>query len=79
VRQEGGPASLGEILGDRRPPYRLVTFGRQHGRSERLIMDSGLAFTFIQPNFFMQNLLWSADAIKGRGAGPSGRRLRWSS
>jgi uncharacterized protein YbjT (DUF2867 family) len=36
------------------------TFGRQHGRSERLIVDSGLTFTFIQPNFFMQNLLWSA-------------------
>ncbi len=43
------------------------TFGRQHGRSERLIVDSGLTFTFIQPNFFMQNLLWSADTIKARG------------
>jgi uncharacterized protein YbjT (DUF2867 family) len=48
-------------------PTASFTFGRQHGRSERLIMDSGLVFTFIQPNFFMQNLLWSADAIKGRG------------
>jgi uncharacterized protein YbjT (DUF2867 family) len=48
-------------------PAASFTFGRQHGRSERIIMDSGLAFTFIQPNFFMQNLLWSADAIKARG------------
>src|SRR5262249_36489120 len=30
-------------------------------------MDSGLPFTFVQPNFFMQNLLWSADPIKTRG------------
>jgi uncharacterized protein YbjT (DUF2867 family) len=30
-------------------------------------MDSGLAFTFIQPNFFMQNLLWSAATLKARG------------
>ena len=48
-------------------PAASFTFGRQHGRSERLIMDSGLTFTFIQPNFFMQNLLWSADTIKARG------------
>jgi len=48
-------------------PAASFTFGRQHGRAERLIMDSGLTFTFIQPNFFMQNLLWSADTIKARG------------
>jgi uncharacterized protein YbjT (DUF2867 family) len=48
-------------------PAATFTFGRQHGRSERLIMDSALPFTFIQPNFFMQNLLWSADTIKARG------------
>jgi uncharacterized protein YbjT (DUF2867 family) len=48
-------------------PAAPFTFGRQHGRSERFILDSGLVFTFIQPNFFMQNLLWSADMIKARG------------
>jgi uncharacterized protein YbjT (DUF2867 family) len=48
-------------------PAASFTFGRQHGQSERFILDSGLAFTFIQPNFFMQNLLWSADMIKARG------------
>jgi uncharacterized protein YbjT (DUF2867 family) len=48
-------------------PAASFTFGRQHGQSERLIMDSGVAFTFVQPNFFMQNLLWSADTIKARG------------
>jgi uncharacterized protein YbjT (DUF2867 family) len=48
-------------------PAASFTFGRQHGRSERFILASGPAFTFIQPNFFMQNLLWSADMIKARG------------
>jgi uncharacterized protein YbjT (DUF2867 family) len=48
-------------------PAASFTFGRQHGQSERLIMESGLAFTFIQPNFFMQNLLWSAATLKARG------------
>ncbi|PWU20637.1 MAG: NAD(P)-dependent oxidoreductase [Candidatus Rokuibacteriota bacterium] len=48
-------------------PAASFTFGRQHGTAERMVMDSGLAFTFVQPNFFMQNLLWSAEAIKARG------------
>jgi len=48
-------------------PAASFTFGRQHGRSEHVIIESGLAFTFIQPNFFMQNLLWSADTLKTRG------------
>jgi len=48
-------------------PSASFTFGRQHGAAERTIMDSGLAFTFVQPNFFMQNLLWSAATIKARG------------
>jgi uncharacterized protein YbjT (DUF2867 family) len=48
-------------------PAAAFTWGRQHGAAERLIMDSGLPFTFVQPNFFMQNLLWSADPIKTRG------------
>jgi len=48
-------------------PAASFTWGRQHGTAERLIVDSGLPFTFVQPNFFMQNLLWSADSIKTRG------------
>jgi uncharacterized protein YbjT (DUF2867 family) len=48
-------------------PAASFTFGRQHGLAERLIMDSAVPFTFIQPSFFMQNLLWSAEVIKTRG------------
>jgi uncharacterized protein YbjT (DUF2867 family) len=33
-------------------PAASFTFGRQHGTAERMIMDSALAFTFVQPNFF---------------------------
>jgi len=48
-------------------PAASFTFGRQHGEAEHRIMASGVPFTFVQPNFFMQNLLWSADTIKTRG------------
>ena len=48
-------------------PAASFTFGRQHGTAERMIVDSRIAFTFVQPNFFMQNLLWSAETIKARG------------
>src|SRR5262249_27250616 len=48
-------------------PAASFTFGRQHGQSERLVMDSGLPFTFVQPNLFMQNLVWSAGTIKSLG------------
>src|SRR5262249_30250439 len=36
-------------------PAASFTWGRQHGQAERVIMDSGLPFTFIQPILFMQN------------------------
>src|SRR5262245_26929153 len=48
-------------------PAAWFTFGRQHGEAAHHIMASGVPFTFIQPNFLMQNLLWSADTIKTRG------------
>src|SRR5215831_267710 len=48
-------------------PAASFTFGRQHGTAERIIMDSGLAFTFVQPNFFMQNVLWSTRTIQTKG------------
>jgi len=48
-------------------PAASFRFGRQHGQAEQLILNSGIGFTFVQPNFFMQNLLWSAETIKSRG------------
>jgi len=42
-------------------------FGRQHRQSERLIVDSNIAFTFLRANFFMQNFL-GQTSIKAQGA-----------
>lgn len=39
----------------------------QHGIAERYLQDSGTAWTIIRPNFFMQNLLNTAGAVKGQG------------
>lgn len=36
-----------------------------HGAGESIVRDSGLAYTFLRPTFFMQNLLGQADAIAG--------------
>jgi uncharacterized protein YbjT (DUF2867 family) len=43
-------------------------FGKWHGQSEELLKSSGLAWTMLQPNFFMQNLLGQAEQIKSTGA-----------
>jgi uncharacterized protein YbjT (DUF2867 family) len=48
-------------------PAASFLFGRQHGQAEQLIMASRVPFTFVQPNFFMQNLLWSVGTIKAAG------------
>ena len=39
----------------------------QHGIAERHLQNSGTAWTIIRPNFFMQNLLNTAGAVKGQG------------
>jgi uncharacterized protein YbjT (DUF2867 family) len=40
---------------------------RQHGRSDRALVDSGLPYTILRPNSFYQNLLWSAATIRDQG------------
>jgi uncharacterized protein YbjT (DUF2867 family) len=49
-------------------PASKTFFGRAHGRCEVALADSGLAYTILQPTFFMQNSLWSAESIKREGA-----------
>jgi uncharacterized protein YbjT (DUF2867 family) len=39
--------------------------GRAHTQTEEKIRHEGLAFTFLRPNYFMQNLLGQAEAIRG--------------
>ena len=42
-------------------------FFRQHALAEEQLKDSGVAFTILRSNSFMQNLLWFADEIKTKG------------
>jgi uncharacterized protein YbjT (DUF2867 family) len=39
-------------------------FPRWHGQVEQKILASGIAWTFLRPTFFMQNLLGLADMVK---------------
>lgn len=43
-------------------------FGKWHGQTEDLLKSSGLAWTILQPNSFMQNLLGQAGQIASQGA-----------
>jgi uncharacterized protein YbjT (DUF2867 family) len=53
------------ILGaDPNSPSRLI---RRHGEAEKVLEDSGVAFTMLRPHYFMQNLLWYTDDIKSQG------------
>jgi uncharacterized protein YbjT (DUF2867 family) len=49
-------------------PGSKTFFGRVHGRAECALVESGLPYTILQPSFFMQNSLWSAETIKRDGA-----------
>jgi uncharacterized protein YbjT (DUF2867 family) len=43
-------------------------FGKWHGQSENLLKTSGLKWTMLRPNFFMQNLLGQARQIAAAGS-----------
>jgi len=42
-------------------------FFREHAIAEGYLKGSGVGFTILQPNSYMQNLLWFAQEIKSRG------------
>lgn len=44
-------------------PKAGLTFGKWHSETQELLKESGLDWTFVQPTYFMQNLLWQADNI----------------
>jgi uncharacterized protein YbjT (DUF2867 family) len=56
---------LSAIGADAKSPWMFASF---HGKSEENIRRAGLPFTFLRPNFFMQNLLASAGTIKSQGS-----------
>jgi uncharacterized protein YbjT (DUF2867 family) len=45
-------------------PDSKARFPRLHGITERAIVESGIAWTFLRPTFFMQNLLGLAGMVK---------------
>lgn len=45
-----------------------ITMGKWHGTVEKMIEDSGLEWTFVQPASFFQNYLGYADTIKNQNA-----------
>lgn len=64
VKVSGGAASLG--------PNGPTPTGVAHWRSERLIEETGLGFTFLRPSFFMQNLVERfATPVASLGVFPS--------
>ncbi|MHB0999976.1 MAG: SDR family oxidoreductase [Armatimonadota bacterium] len=55
-------------------PFSPISIGWNHWRCEKYIEESGIAFTHIRPNLFMQNMLGHADTIipDGRFYGSAG-------
>ncbi|MDT0498951.1 SDR family oxidoreductase [Algiphilus sp. W345] len=48
-------------------PKAGLTFGKWHSETQELLKESGLDWTFVQPTYFMQNLLWQAGSIAKDG------------
>jgi len=48
-------------------PDAQLLFGRWHGQIEQYLAQSGLAHTLLRPNYFMQNLLLSAQPVADQG------------
>jgi uncharacterized protein YbjT (DUF2867 family) len=42
-----------------------VSFGVLHARAERVLRESGMAWSILRPVFFMQSLLLMADSVRG--------------
>lgn len=56
---------LSALGADEKSPINLAQW---HGRTEKRIEKSGIAWTHIQPHFFMQNTLMFAPTVKAQGA-----------
>jgi len=48
-------------------PKARVTLGKLHSETQELLKESGLNWTFVQPTYFMQNLLWQAGSVAKTG------------
>jgi uncharacterized protein YbjT (DUF2867 family) len=55
---------LSQFAADKNSPVRFL---RYHAAVERAIVDSGIAYTFLRPNLYMQGLLAFRASIKSTG------------
>ena len=56
------------IIGADQPGVDAMRFGAIHAAMERVVRDSGIPWTFLRANGFMQNNLSQAQTIAGQGA-----------
>ena len=61
---EEGVQHLVKVSSMEAGPDATAAFPRSHYESEQFIKSSGMSWTMVQPNFFMQNLLIYAQAIR---------------
>ncbi len=64
---ESGVKHLVKVSSMEAGPESVAAFPRQHYETEEHIRSLGVDWTFLQPNFFMQNLLMYAGSITGAG------------
>ena len=65
--QEAGVQHIVKVSALGAHPDARIALGRWHSETEQHIRDTDLAYTFLQPHSFMQNLLASAPLIQAQG------------
>jgi uncharacterized protein YbjT (DUF2867 family) len=60
------------VIGADHPAADSLRFGRIHRLVEMVVMSTGVPYTFLRPNGFMQNFLGQAGSITGQGVMYSG-------
>jgi uncharacterized protein YbjT (DUF2867 family) len=61
------------VIGADHPAADSLRFGRIHRLVEQVVLSSGIPYTFLRPNGFMQNFLGQAGSITGQGVMYSGQ------
>jgi uncharacterized protein YbjT (DUF2867 family) len=65
--KQAGVRHIVKISAKGAAPDALSAFQRWHAETEQYLARSGMAFTYLQPNFFMQNALSFAPSIASDG------------
>jgi uncharacterized protein YbjT (DUF2867 family) len=65
--RSAGIAQIVKFSGLGADPASPSAIMRQHGETDRLLVESGVGYTILRPNSFHQNMLWSAGSIRKSG------------